>query len=131
MTVPVDQEFPDAVVVESQQAIYDYLINAGTSGCFVRIYDANDIKLAAVPLDDPPGSVNGTTGQITLTATSPDSSAAATGTAAYCEIHTSVQQIVVRLPCEAGTATVSKRLVLNTLDILEGAEVSVSSITIG
>lgn len=106
------------------------LIDTGTAG-FVRIRSAADVLLAQVPLDDPCGTVNGTTGQITFAFDGRDESADATGTAAYAEFCESDGTVHLALPTQAGSSAVSGYLVLNTLAIVAGGPVEILSATIG
>jgi hypothetical protein len=132
MAVPTVQEYSTLLwKVPANTAAYDELEVAGTSGCTVKIYDSSDTLLSTVPLSNPPGSVNGTTGQITLTPSGPDTSAAATGTAAYGEVHDAGGTWWTRMPCEAGSSPVSGKIVLTSLSIVATATVTLSSITIG
>jgi len=75
--------------------------------------------------------VHGTTGQLTFTIDGPDTSADANGMAAYGEICDSDGDVHLSLPAEAGGTAVSGKIVLNTLTIVAGGQVSVSSATIG
>lgn len=106
------------------------LIDAGSAG-FVRIRSSADVLLAEITLTDPAGTVNGTTGQLTLTPNGRDESANATGTAAYGEITSSAGTVHLALPAQVGTAAVSGKLVMNTLSITAGGPVEIQTITIG
>ena len=97
----------------------------------IKIRDAADVLLAQVPLSDPCGTVNGTTGQLVFAIAGPDTSADANGTAAYGEFCDGAGLVHLALPAQAGTVAVSGKLVLNTLSILAGGPVSVVSATIG
>lgn len=107
------------------------LIDAGSGAGKIRIRSAADTLLAEVPLDDPAGTVNVTTGVLTLTIDGPDSSADATGTAAYCEVCDSDNNVLLSIPAQQGTAAVSGKIVLNTLSIVQGGPVEIVSATIG
>ena len=97
----------------------------------MRIRSAADVLLAQVPLSDPCGSVNGTTGQLTLSIAGVDAGADATGTAAYGEVCDSDGDVHLALPASAGASAVAGYLVLNTLSIVSGVPVAISSATIG
>jgi hypothetical protein len=84
-----------------------------------------------VPLADPCGTVNGTTGQLTFSIAGPDTSADASGTAAYGEFCDSDGVVHLSLPAQAGSSAVSGKLVINTLAIVAGGPVGVASATIG
>jgi hypothetical protein len=96
-----------------------------------RIRSAADVLLAEGPLTDPCGTVNGTTGQLTLTPDGRDDSATASGTAAYAELCESDNTVHLSIPCQAGSSAVSGKCVLNTLTITAGLPVEILSITVG
>lgn len=106
------------------------LIDTGTAGKW-RVRDASDVLLAEGPLTDPAGTVNGSTGQFTLTPDGRDEAAAASGTVAYGEICESDNTVHLSLPAQAGGAPVSGKLVVNTLTVIAGLPFEILSITIG
>ena len=130
MAVPSTATYSAAALVAAQTSFKD-LIDAGVSAGSIKIRDASDVLLAQVPLSDPCGTVNGTTGQLTFSIAGPDSSADATGTAAYAEFCDSAGTVHLSLPAQAGTVAVSGKIVLNTLSIIAAGPVSVLSATIG
>ena len=107
------------------------LFHAGTAGGSIKIRDAADVLLATVPLTDPCGSVNATTGQLTITPAGRDESADASGTAAYGEFCDSTGAVYLSLPAQAGSSAVLGKLVINTLSIGAGGPVEVLSATVG
>jgi hypothetical protein len=107
------------------------LIDAGAGPGRIFIRSAADVLLAEIPLTDPAGTVSGGTGQLTITPSGPDTSANATGTAAYAEFADLAGTVHLSLPAQAGTAAVSGKIVINTLDIIAGGLVTVISATIG
>lgn len=130
MPAPSTATYSAAAKIAAHTSFRD-LIDSGSAAGFIRIRDAADVLLAQVPLDDPCGSVHGTTGQLTFTIDGPDTSADANGMAAYGEICDSDGDVHLSLPAEAGGTAVSGKIVLNTLTIVAGGQVSVSSATIG
>lgn len=130
MAVPSVYTYSAAALVAAHTAFRD-LIDSGAGAGFVRIRDSADALLAQVPLSDPCGSVNGTTGQLTFSIAGPDTSADASGTAAYAEFCDSDGDVHLALPAEAGSAPVSGKIVLNTLSIIVGGTVTIISATIG
>ena len=84
-----------------------------------------------MPLTDPCGTVNGTTGQLTLTPAGRDEAADNGGTAAYGEICDSDGTVHLALPAAAGVAFVSGYIVLNSLTIVAATAVEVVGATIG
>ena len=130
MTVPTVATYSAAALVAAHTSFRD-LIDSGSGAGFLRIRNSADALLAQVPLNDPCGSFNGTTGQLTFSFSGRDESADATGTAAYGEFCDSDGDVHLALPAQAGTAAVSGKLVLNTLSIISGGPVEVLSATIG
>lgn len=131
MAVPSVATYSVAAKVEAHTSFRN-LIDSGSSAGFIRIRSATDTLLAQIPLADPCGTVNNSTGQLTFTTTNAtDSSADATGTAAYAEICDSDGDVHLALPAQAGTVAVSGKVVLNTTSIVAGGAVSLVSCTIG
>ena len=130
MAVPSVYTYSAAALVAAHTAFRD-LIDSGTGAGFVRIRDSADALLAQVPLSDPCGTVNGTTGQLTFSIAGPDTSADASGTAAYAEFCDSDGDVHLALPAQQGSSAVSGKIVLNTLTIISGGTVTIISATIG
>lgn len=130
MAVPSVYTYSAAALVAAHTAFRD-LIDSGAGAGFVRIRDSADALLAQVPLSDPCGTVNGTTGQLTFSIAGPDTSADASGTAAYAEFCDSDGDVHLALPAQQGTTAVSGKIVLNTLSIIAGGTVTIISATIG
>lgn len=130
MAVPSVYTYSAAALVAAHAAFRD-LVDAGSAAGSIKIRDAADVLLAEIALSDPCGSVNGTTGQLTLSIAGPDSSANASGTAAYGEVCDSAGLVHLALPVQQGAAAVSGKLVLNTLSIVAGGPVEVLSATVG
>lgn len=129
MTVPTVATYSAAALVAAHTSFKD-LIDIGTAGS-IKIRDSADVLLAQVPLSDPCGTVNGTTGQLTFSIAGPDTSADASGTAAYGEFCDSSGTVHLSLPAQAGTVAVSGKIVLNTLSIVAGGPVAVLTATVG
>ena len=130
MTVPSVATYSAAALVAAHTS-FKTLIDAGSGAGSIKIRDASDVLLAQVPLSDPCGTVNGTTGQLTFSIAGPDTSADASGTAAYGEFCDSDGVVHLSLPAQAGSSAVSGKLVINTLAIIAGGPVGVASATIG
>ena len=130
MPAPTTATYSAAALVAAHTAFKD-LIDAGSGAGSIKIRDAADVLLAQIPLTDPCGSVNGTTGQLTVTPSARDESADATGTAAYGEFCDSAGLVHLSLPAQAGSAAVSGKLVINSLSILAAGPVEVLSAIIG
>ncbi len=129
MAVPSVATYSAAALVAAHTSFKD-LIDIGTAGS-IKIRDSADVLLAQVPLSDPCGTVNGTTGQLAFSISGPDTSADASGTAAYAEFCDSSGTVHLSLPAQAGTVAVSGKIVLNTLSIIAGGPVGVVTATIG
>jgi hypothetical protein len=130
MAVPSVATYSAAVLIAVHTELRD-LIDAGSGAGLIRIRDAADVLLAEFTLDDPCGTVNGTTGQLTITVDAQETNAPAGGTAAYGEICTSAGTPLLSLPAQAGTSAVSGKLVINAILITAGQPVSVTSCVIG
>ena len=130
MAVPTVATYSAAALVAAHTAFKD-LIDAGAGAGSIKIRDAADVLLAQIPLTDPCGTVNGTTGQFTITPSGRDESADATGTAAYAEFCDSNGLVHLSLPAQAGSAAVSGKIVINSLSIVAGGPVEVLSATVG
>ncbi len=130
MPAPTAATYSAAAKIAAHTTFRD-LIDAGSGAGFVRIRDAADVLLAQVPLSDPCGTVNGTTGKLDFSFDGRDEDAAAAGTAAYAEFCDSAGTVHLALPAQAGSAAVSGKIVLNTLTILLGQPVEITAASIG
>ena len=106
------------------------LIDSGTAGS-IKIYDNSDVLLVTFPLTDPGGTVNGTTGQLTLTPATTPVNAVANGTAAYATFNNSAGTTHLSLPAQQSTVAVSGKIALNSLVIISGQPVDILSATVG
>lgn len=129
MPAPTAPTYSAAAKVAAHTAFRD-LLDAGTTEGLLRIRDAADLLLVEFVLTSPCGTVNGTTGQLTITAGVP-AVALADSSAAYGEFCDSDGAVHLAMPCEAGIAPVSGKIVLNTLVTFTGAEVELLSATVG
>jgi len=131
MAVPSVATYSVKAKEEAHKA-FRTLIDAGSAAGRLKIRDSADVLLANIPLADPCGTVSSGTGVLTFDVTAAeDTSADATGTAAYGEFTDSDGVVHLSLPTQAGTAAVSGKLVLNTLSIVSGGPVTLVSATIG
>jgi hypothetical protein len=106
------------------------LLDAGAGNATIKIRNSADALLCTTTLTDPAGTVNGTTGQLTLTQ-SATATASSTGTAAYADICSVAGTVHLAIPAQAGTVAVSGKIVMNTLSIVSGGPVEIISCTIG
>ena len=131
MPAPGSATYSAAAKVAAHTSFRD-LIDSGASAGSVKVRDAADILLAQIPLADPCGTVNGTTGQLTFDVTNArDSSADANGTAAYAEFCDSDGDVHLALPAQAGSSPVAGYFVMNTLTVVAGGPVEIVSATVG
>ena len=130
MTVPTVATYAAAALVAAHTSFRD-LIDSGSGAGFIRIRSGAEVLLAQIPLSDPCGTVNGTTGRLTLSIAGRDESADATGTAVYAQFCNSDGTVYLELPAETGETAVAGKVVLNTLAIVSGGPVEVLSATIG
>ncbi len=132
MPAPGSATYSAAAKVAAHTSFRD-LVDSGSGAVLVKIRDSSDVLLAQITLNDPCGSVDGGTGQLTFDVDPAliDSSANASGTAAYAEICDSDGDVHLALPAQAGSSPVSGKIVLNTLSIVSGAPVELISATIG
>jgi hypothetical protein len=107
-------------------------IDTGVARPAFKIYDSGNVLLATLALADPAGSVNGTTGLITLTPGTPETNAPASGVASYATLSDGDGVILENnVPVEQGTAPVAGKVVISTLNIIAGGTVELISATIG
>lgn len=129
MPAPASASYSAAVLVAIHGDLLD-LIDGGSSAALVKLYSEADVLLAEITLDDPAGTVNGTTGQLTLT-----QDVAGTGLAdavcTYGTITDGDDTVIATLPASEGSSAVSGEIVLNSEDIVTGAAVNLTSATIG
>jgi hypothetical protein len=131
MTVPTSTTYSVEAKEAAHQAFAD-LIDAGSAAGTLKIYSSADVLLAEIPLQDPCGTVSNSTGQLTFDVTgAEDTSADASGTAAYGEFADSDGNVHLAVPCQQGFAPASGFLVLNTLSIVSGGPVELISATVG
>jgi len=129
MPAPIDVVWSAEALVAAHTSLKN-LIDTGSAG-FIRLRDASDVLLAQVPLTDPCGTVDTETGRLTITSASPDTSADSDGIVAYGQICESDGTVHSAMPAVAGSAPVSRRLVMNTLTVIAGLPVGIVSVTIG
>jgi hypothetical protein len=131
MPVPTSATYSVTALVTAHTSFRDLVDSHATLAGSVKIRSAADVLLATIPLTDPSGSVNGGTGQLTLTPDGRDESADTAGTAAYAEVCDGAGAVHLSIPCQAGTEPVSGYCVLNTLTIAQGGPVELVGAVIG
>lgn len=129
MPAPSSATYAADALEAAHQAFLD-LVDGGTGAGTVKLRDDSDVLLGTVTLTDPAGSVNATTGQLTLTP-SGTASAVATGTCTYGEVCDSDGNVLLSLPTSTGTTPVGGLLVLNSTSIVSGSVITLVSATVG
>ena len=117
---------PDAI--EAAHNALLGLLDAG-SNAKVTIHNSSDTLLATVTLTDPAGTVNGSTGKLTLTQ-SASTTAIADGTASYASLRDSADVVYRSYPCSAGSSPVVNTCVITDLSIADGQQVDILSFEI-
>lgn len=130
MPAPTVATYSVAALVGAHTYFRD-LIDAGTGAGSIKIRDAADVLLAQIPLADPCGTVNGTTGQLTFAIAGRDESADASGDAAYGEFCDSDGVVHLALPAQQNASINTGFITLGTITIVAGGPVEVLSATAG
>jgi len=131
MPAPLDQEYSVDALIALNTGLLAGLIVEGSSGCGVKIYNDDDVLLTTIEFTDPPGTVNGTTGQLTLTTLGTNTAPPLSDYAAYCEITDAADNVFIRLPAIESTVAVARSLAMNSLYIAVSGSVIITSLTIG
>ena len=129
MTVPTVATYSIAAYIAAHSGLLSEIDGAASAGkVFIR--DAADVLLATIILDDPSGTVSGTTGVLSIAETA-QVLAVLDGMAAYAELTDGDDNLLLSLPAVAGVVPVSGYAVLNTLSIKSNQVVGIVSMTIG
>lgn len=133
MPAPAQATYSAAALVAAHTSFRDLLDNHATLPGAIKIRTAGDVLLGTATLADPSGTVNGSTGQLSLDVDPVlrDESADAGGDIAYVEICDGAGVVHLALPAQAGTAPVSGKAVFNTLTVVAGGPIEITSVTIG
>jgi hypothetical protein len=129
MPAPSSVTYSASIIVSAHTAVLN-AIDAGSSVGKFRFYDDADNLLGEVLLDDPAGTVNGTTGTLTLSIDVPQT-VTDDGTCTYADITDSDNNVIVSIPVEEGDTAVSGKIVVNTVAFVTGASLDVLSASIG
>lgn len=130
MPAPTVVTYAVAAIIDAHQALID-LIDGGAGAGKIIVLSAADVVLGEIPLDDPCGTINGTTGKITFDIAGPDTAADATGVIAYVQFANSSNVVYLSIPAEQGTTPVSGKVVFNTLAVTEDLPITMLAATIG
>ena len=127
MPAPSSATFSAAAKVAAQNSLLG-LIDAGAGAGKLRIRNSADTLLWETSLTDPAGTVNGTTGILTITFPAGTVNAVASGTAAYGEVTDVSNTVIWAAPCAAGSSAVAGQVVLNTLTVTSGSPLTAVSL---
>lgn len=132
MPAPTEQTYSLAAKIAAHTAFRD-LIDADASPGLFRIRNSADQLLAEVTLAYPCGTVNAGTGQLVfdLDPIPRDEAIAVGGTGAYGEFCDGAGVVHLAMPCQAGSAAVSGKVVLNTLTLVAGGPLELVAATVG
>lgn len=128
MPAPASITFSAAAKIAANTELLT-LLDAGSSNAVIKLYNNDDQLIADIPLDDPAGTVDGTTGVLTLDVDGTDT-AIIDAVCAYAKIVDSDGTVHVTLPVKEGNASAAGYLVLNTTTIIQGVTVSILSAVI-
>lgn len=120
MTVPTAPAYSAAVNIAVNTAFLG-LLDAAATVANLKLRNSADALLATLPLGDPGGTVNGTTGQLALDITSVNASSS--GTAAYGELCDGDDNVLAAIPCASGNAAASGFIIMNSLTTVAGEPV--------
>jgi hypothetical protein len=129
MPVPTEAFYDVAIkTVMAGEFINALVVAVGSA--YIDIFDADDVLLAHILMNDPPGVVN-SDGSMTFTTVGPDDSANASGTAAYMVLYDGEDVTYLTMPIVEGVAAQPGYLVMTSTTIIAGQDVAVTGFTIG
>lgn len=106
------------------------LINTGAGTAAFKIYSSTPTLLATLAINS--GSVNGTSGQLTLTPGAAETDAPASGTAATAELVNKAGTVLLTgMPVVQGNSPVANTLVISSTEIVQHSTVTLISATVG
>ena len=112
-------------------AVHTTVVTQLGNNADLALTSAAGTVLAVIPLNNPAGTVNGTTGQLTISFNGRCEAAAASGTAAYAKLRTSGGTTLITLPMRSGTSPLSGYVTLASLTVVAGSPVEVDELTFG
>jgi hypothetical protein len=118
---------PDAI--EAAHIALLALLDADTNPAKVTLHTSSDTLLATVVLTDPAGTVNSTTGKLTLTQAA-SVNAVADGTVNYATLRDGAGVAYRSYPCSAGSSPVANTCVITDLSVSTGQQVDILSFEI-
>ncbi len=130
MPAPTSATYSAQAKIDAHNALL-LLLAAGAGTKRLEVLSAADTVLVTFELDDPVGTVNGTTGQLTLSFVATTVNGTTTGAAAWARLVNGSDVTHLSMPCAEGTVAVSGFAVLNQLSIVGGQPVTLLGATIG
>jgi hypothetical protein len=128
MTVPTSPTYSAAAIIAAHTALLA-LLDAAATPATLKLRDSADSLLATITMSDPAGTVNGTTGRLTLSI--PAGTGDTGGTVAYGELCDGDGTVVVALPAASGSTATSGRIVMNSLTVFADQPITNLGATIG
>ena len=129
MAAPFMNQWSPATKVAVHEGFVSFL-DGGSGNARVTIHRSDDVLLATLLLERPCGTVNPSTGQITMIPGPPEDNAPAGGTASYAVIRDSTGEPHRSLGCIQGSVPVINICVINNIEIDENGRVALLSMVI-
>ncbi len=123
-------QYEPVVLAAAHQALADLIDGGGDVGR-IKIYDSGGVLLATFVLQNPCGTVDTDTGQLTLAPAAPELNAPAGGVAHHAELENGDGDRLLTVSVQAGTGPVPGVLVVSVANIVAGGTVELVSATFG
>lgn len=114
-----------------QVAIHNTVVTELGAGADCALTNAAGTVLAVIPLDTPAGTVNPTSGQLSIAFDGRCEAATASGTAAFAKLRTSTGTALITLPCRSGVSPLSGYVTLKSLSVVAGSPFELDELTFG
>lgn len=123
-------DYSVAALVAAHTAFRD-LMDAESGTAKIRIRSESGVLLAEAILDDPSGTVDSGTGQLTFSIDQQEDDAPAAGGAHHAQLVDGDDNVHLTLPCVQGTSAQPNACVVSSLSVVEGGEFNIVSAVIG
>ena len=107
------------------------LLDSESGNAKMLLVNSGGTTLATITFDDPCGTVNGTTGQLTLTVHQNEANAPETGTIDEARIVDGADNVHLTIPVKQGTAPDPGWVVVSSTSVIAGGAINAQSVTIG
>lgn len=114
-----------------QVAIHNTVVSQLGAAADCALTNAAGTVLAVIPLLTPAGTVNPSTGQLSIAFDGRCEAAAASGTAADAKLRTSAGATLITIPCRSGVSPLSGFVTLASLTVVAGSPVELDELTFG